>query len=90
MRDMLASSVVGIGFGKELRDLSIGIAIMYVVLQQPREMALRVLMLSAFASDRRAIHVYENVGFLQTGLISKKYFKEGRYIGEVTMVKLLE
>jgi putative acetyltransferase len=82
--------VVGIGSGKEFRGLGIGIAMMYVVLQQEREMGLRILTLSAFASNRRAIHVYEKVGFFETGLMSKKYFKEGRYIDEVIMTKLSE
>jgi len=46
--------------------------------------------LTAFASNKRAIRVYEKVGFVQTGTVPKKHFKEGKYIDEVIMTKLLE
>jgi len=48
------------------------------------------LTLSAFATNKPAIHVYEKVGFVQTGTIPKKHFKEGKYIDEIIMTKLLE
>ena len=53
-------------------------------------MGLRVLTLTAFASNKRAIHVYEKAEFLQTGLIPKKLLKQGKYVDEVIMTKLLE
>jgi RimJ/RimL family protein N-acetyltransferase len=53
-------------------------------------MGLRVLTLSAFESNKRAIHVYEKVGFVQTGRIPRKFFREGKYIDEVIMALVLE
>jgi RimJ/RimL family protein N-acetyltransferase len=53
-------------------------------------MGLKVLMLSAFASNKRAIHVYEKVGFVQNGRIPRKFFKDGKYVDEVIMTDLLE
>ena len=35
-------------------------------------------------------HVYEKVGFVQTGRIPKKFFKDDEYIGEMIMTKVLE
>jgi len=51
---------------------------------------LEVLTLTAFASNKRAIHVYEKVGFVQTGLIPKKHLKDGKYTDEVIMTRLFE
>jgi RimJ/RimL family protein N-acetyltransferase len=53
-------------------------------------MGLKVLTLSAFATNKRALHVYEKVGFTRTGVIPKKFFKEGVYIDEIVMTKILE
>jgi len=61
-----------------------------VLEEKAREIDLKVLILSAFASNKRAIHVYAKNGFVQTGLIPKKYFKEGKYVDEVIMIKLLK
>ena len=82
--------MVGIVIRKDFRELGIGTAMMRVLIEQAKEMGLRVLTLTAFASNKRAIHVYEKVGFLQTGLIPKKLLKQGKYIDEVIMTKLLE
>jgi RimJ/RimL family protein N-acetyltransferase len=82
--------VVGIVVKGGFRDLGIGTAIMRVMLEQAQRMGLKVLTLSAFASNRHALHVYEKVGFMQTGLIPKKHLKEGKYIDEVIMTRLLE
>lgn len=82
--------VVGIVIKKDFRELGIGTAIMRVLIEQAEKMGLKILTLTAFASNKRAIHVYEKVGFTQTGLIPKKHLKQGKYIDEVIMTKLLE
>jgi RimJ/RimL family protein N-acetyltransferase len=82
--------VVGIVIRKDFRELGIGTAMMRVLIKQAKKMSLGVLTLTAFASNKRAIHVYEKVGFLQTGLIPKKLLKQGKYIDEVIMTKLLK
>ena len=53
-------------------------------------MGMKILTLTAFASNKRATHVYEKVGSMQTGLIPKKHLKQGKYIDEVIMTELLE
>jgi len=82
--------VVGIVIKRGFRELGIGTAMMRVLIEQAEKMGMKVLTLTAFASNKRAIHVYEKVGFVQTGLIPKKHLKEGKYIDEVIMTKLLE
>lgn len=82
--------VVGIVIKKDFRELGIGTAMLLVLIEQAQKMGMKILTLTAFASNKRAIHVYEKVGFLQTGMIPKKHLKQGKYIDEVIMTKLLE
>ncbi len=82
--------VIGIAIRDGFRDLGIGTEMMKTLVVQAQEMDLKVLTLTTFASNKRAIHVYEKVGFVQTGRVPKKHFKEGKYIDEIIMTKLLE
>jgi RimJ/RimL family protein N-acetyltransferase len=82
--------VIGIAIKKGYRDLGIGTEMMKTLEIQARRMGLKVLTLTAFATNDRAIHVYKKVGFAQTGTIPKKHFKGGRYVDELIMTKLLE
>jgi diamine N-acetyltransferase len=47
-------------------------------------------MLTVFANNARALHVYRKIGFVETGRIPKKFFKEGQYLDEVIMTMMLE
>lgn len=82
--------VIGIAIRNGFRDLGIGTEIMKTLVEQAQKMGLKVLLLSAFATNKPAIHVYEKVGFVQTGTIPKKHFKEGKYIDEIILTKVLE
>jgi RimJ/RimL family protein N-acetyltransferase len=82
--------VIGIAIKSDFRDLGIGTEMMKTLVEQAREMSLKVLTLTTFASNKRAIRVYEKVGFVQTGTVPKKHFKEGKYIDEIIMTRLLE
>jgi len=82
--------VIGIAIRNGFRDLGIGTEIMKTLVEQTQKMGLKVLTLSAFATNKPAIHVYEKVGFVQTGTIPKKHFKEGKYIDEIILTKVLE
>lgn len=82
--------VIGIAIKSGFRDLGIGTEMMKTLIKQARKWNLKVLTLTAFASNSRAIHVYEKVGFVQTGRVPKKHFKDGKYIDEIIMTKLLE
>jgi RimJ/RimL family protein N-acetyltransferase len=82
--------LIGIVVKSGFRDLGIGTQIMKALVDYANKMGLKVLTLPVFATNKGAIHVYEKVGFVQTGRIPKKYFKEGVYIDEIIMTKLLE
>jgi RimJ/RimL family protein N-acetyltransferase len=82
--------VIGIAIRSGYRDLGIGREMMKTLEMQAQRMGLKVLTLTAFATNKRAIHVYEGVGFVQTGVIPKKHFKNGKYVDEIIMTKLLE
>jgi RimJ/RimL family protein N-acetyltransferase len=82
--------VVGIVVKKGFRDLGIGTEIMKAVIGQAVRLGLKLLVLSVFASNERAIHVYEQVGFVQTGRVPKKHFRDGKYVDEIAMAKVLE
>lgn len=82
--------LVGVIIKKGFRDIGIGTEIMKTLELQARSMGLKVLTLSVFANNKRAIHVYEKVGFVQTGVIPKRFFKDNKYIDEVIMTKVLE
>ncbi|MDH5793064.1 MAG: GNAT family N-acetyltransferase [Candidatus Bathyarchaeota archaeon] len=82
--------VIGIAIRNGFRDFGIGTEIMKTLVEQAQKMGLKVLTLSAFATNKPAIHVYEKVGFVQTGTIPKKHFKEGKYIDEIILTKVWE
>ncbi|MGB8779432.1 MAG: GNAT family N-acetyltransferase [Candidatus Bathyarchaeia archaeon] len=84
------ASAVGIAVKSGFRDLGIGTRVMRAIVKEAQRIGLKVLVLSVFATNKRAIHVYEKVGFVQTGRVPKKHFKERKYIDEIAMAKLLE
>jgi RimJ/RimL family protein N-acetyltransferase len=81
---------IGIAIRDGFRDVGIGTEMMRTLIKQARAMGLKVLKLSAFENNERAIHVYAKVGFIQTGRIPKKFFREGKYVDEIIMALLLE
>jgi RimJ/RimL family protein N-acetyltransferase len=81
---------IGIAIRDGYRDVGIGTQMMKTLIEQARRMSLKVLTLSAFDTNKRAIHVYEKVGFVQTGRIPRKFFREGQYVNEVIMTLSLE
>jgi RimJ/RimL family protein N-acetyltransferase len=82
--------VLGIVIKSGFRDLGIGTEMMNTLVEQAMALGLKVLTLQAFATNKRAVHVYEKVGFVQTGRVPKKHFKDGQYVDEVIMTKLIE
>jgi RimJ/RimL family protein N-acetyltransferase len=82
--------VLGIVVKSGFRDLGIGTEMMKTLVEQAAKMGLKVLTLQVFATNKRAVYVYEKVGFVQTGRVPMKHFREGQYIDEVLMTKLIE
>jgi len=82
--------VIGIAIRSGFRDLGIGTEMMKALMEHAKNVGLKVLTLAAFANNKRAIHVYEKAGFVRTGRVPKKHFKEGKYIDEIILTKVLE
>jgi RimJ/RimL family protein N-acetyltransferase len=82
--------VLGIVVKSGFRDLGIGTEMMKTLVERATVLELKVLTLQVFATNRRAVHVYEKIGFVQTGAVPKKHLREGQYIDEIIMTKLIE
>jgi len=80
---------LGIAIKNGFRDSGIGTEVMKMMIEQARTLGLKALTLEAFATNKRAIHVYENMGFVETGGIPKEHFKENQYMDGVIMTKLI-
>jgi RimJ/RimL family protein N-acetyltransferase len=81
--------VLGIVVKRGFRDSGIGTEMMKTLVEQAMNLGLKVLTLQAYATNKRAVHVYEKLGFVQTGRVPRKHFKEGQYVDEVIMTKLI-
>jgi ribosomal protein S18 acetylase RimI-like enzyme len=58
--------------------------------EHARKVGLKILALTVFATNQHAINLYEKMGFIETGRIPKRFFKEGTYVDEIIMTKTLE
>ena len=77
---------IGIAIKASYRDVGIGSEMLRTLIAHGREIGLKVLRLSVFSSNQRAKHVYEKVGFKETGRIPREIFKGGKYIDEILMI----
>ena len=80
---------MGIVVRKSYRNLGIGSEIMNTLLEQAAFFGLSIVTVHAFATNKRAIHVYEKAGFVQTGRTPKKHFMQGKFIDEIIMTKVI-
>ncbi len=76
---------VGIAVKDGFRNMGIGSRMMQSVVRYAKEMGLRVLELRVFATNARALHFYEKLGFLEVGRVLRKHFHKGNYVDEVVM-----
>jgi len=76
---------IGIAIKAGYRDVGIGTEMLGTLISHAREIGLKVLRLSVFSSNPRAKHVYEKVGFRETGRIPKEIFKDGKFVDEIIL-----
>jgi RimJ/RimL family protein N-acetyltransferase len=81
---------IGIAIKKGFRGIGIGTEMMKALEEHARKIGLKVLTLSVFANNQHAINLYKKMGFVETGLVPKRFFKDGAYIDEIIMAKMLE
>ncbi len=81
---------VGISLASSYRDEGIGSELFKLLIQQAKDMGLRLLVLTCFENNPRALHVYEKLGFKKTGVIPGKIAYKDTLVGEVQMYLTLE
>jgi len=81
---------IGIAIKKGFRGIGIGTEMMKALEEHARKIGLKVLTLSVFANNQHAINLYRKMGFVETGRVPKRFFKDGAYIDEIIMTKTLE
>ena len=81
--------ILGIAIKKGYRDLGIGTELIRILILQAEEMNLKILTLTVFSTNKRAIHVYQKLGFKESGIIPNNIFKDGKFIDIIIMFKEL-
>ncbi len=76
---------LGIAIHRDYRNLGIGLEMMKALVEESRKSGLKTIELETFASNPRAIHVYEKAGFKQVGRIPKKIFRKDHHIDIIVM-----
>lgn len=71
------------------RDQGIGSRMVTYMLHWARQKGLRKVTLGVFASNKRAIHVYEKFGFAVEGVLAEQHDVDGQYVDELLMAKFL-
>ncbi len=79
----------GIVVKKGYRDIGVGEGIIRAISEAAHKRGVELLALTCFASNKRAIHVYEKAGFSEVGRVPKAFFKDGVYIDQIVMLKML-
>ena len=81
---------VGVMIRKEYRGRGIGTAMFEEVVKKAREWKLRLLVLSAFADNEKALGLYRKMGFRECGRIPGALFRKGKYSDEIWLWKPLK
>lgn len=76
---------IGISVVPAYRDSGIGTKCMEILISEAKKAGLRLLTLTCFAMNERAIHVYESFGFKKAGCIPGLFFYKGGYEDELIM-----
>ncbi len=80
---------IAMGIRNGYRDVGIGTEMLKTLIAQAEQMSLKVLFLMVFSTNKRAMHVYEKVGFKETGCIPNEICKNGKFVDHVIMAKQL-
>lgn len=80
---------LGISVHKDYRDIGIGVDMMKEAEKHAIHMRLKTMKLEVFATNERAIHVYEKLGYKTTGTIPEGAFHKGEYVDVLIMTRKL-
>lgn len=76
---------VSISIAKPFREEGIGTIFMQSVIDEARKSGYRLLELTCFETNVRALHLYEKIGFQRAGFIPAMYAYKGDFYGEVIL-----
>ncbi len=76
---------VDISLDKKYREEGVGTMLLECLREEAKQDGFRLITLTCFATNERAIHVYEKVGFIKAGEIPGMLHYKNEYIGQVYM-----
>lgn len=81
---------LGISISQGYRDIGIGTELMKEAESQARRLGIEIITLEVFASNSRARHLYEKLGYRVVGCVPNAILKDGVYIDNIIMAKELQ
>lgn len=82
------AGVLGIGMLKEFRGQGLGRRLILAALERARQVGIERVELTVYVSNKRAIQLYESVGFVREGVKRKGRKLDGVYEDVLMMAKL--
>ena len=80
--------VLGMGILKEFREQGLGRRLILATLERAREAGIERVELTVYASNQRAVRLYESIGFAHEGIKRKGRKLDGVYEDVLMMAKL--
>ncbi|MFL9835932.1 GNAT family N-acetyltransferase [Flavobacterium sp. ST-75] len=87
-RKLYHTGMIGMGIHNDWQNKKIGSLLMETTIEWAKTSLLQIVWLEVYASNTAGIKLYEKFGFERCGLI-KNFFREGKTIDKITMVKYL-
>jgi len=76
---------VAISLLSPYRQEGIGTELMKTLVKEAKRLGMRLIELTCFENNPRALHVYEKIGFRSIGVIPGAIIYKGKYVGEVVL-----
>ena len=77
---------VGVTIHKDYRSKGIGTKMVETLVQLSKDGGLKMLRASIFRTNKISRLLFNNLGFQETAMIPKMFYKKGSYIDEVLVV----